>query len=159
MSPAHRWLPFVVFYLMALTFAALIIVPVALAQPAAAPVADGVVDFSPLIDAVIAAIGAALIAVATWIGRSVTIWFGLKSDSEIRRYVQDAMARGVEFAVKRAANYSKDHGKISVKSDMLETALEYVVAAVPDGLKRLGLDDAAVRQAIEARLPEIGPAK
>jgi hypothetical protein len=153
MTPAHRWLPFCVFFVLTFGFAMLIAVPVAMAAPA-----DGVVDVSPVLDVVIAAVGAALVALVTWVGRAATLWLGLKSDSEIRRYVQDAMERGVQLAIKRARDYSKDHGKISVKDDMIETAFEHVISAVPGGVKLLGLTDESIRRSIEARLPEIGPA-
>lgn len=152
MTPAHRWLPFCVFFLMAFGVALSCFVPIAFAQPAAAPVADGVVDLTPLVDAVFAAFAAALTAVVAWVGRAATIWFGLKSDSEVRAYVQAALERGVAYGLERARAWAKSQSGINVKNATVELALEYVVQAVPDGLKRLGLTDEKLKRLIEARL-------
>jgi hypothetical protein len=152
MTPAHRWLPFCVFFVLTFGLAMLIAVPVAMAAPA-----DGVVDFSPAFDAFVALLAAGLMALAAWITRIAGDWFKLKSDSEVRRYVLDAVERGIVFAVGRVKTRTTSL-HVPVASQTLEIAVEYIVAAVPDGLKRLGIDEAHVRRMVDSRLAERGPA-
>lgn len=152
MSALHRWLPFCVFFLMTLGFAMIIAVPVAMAAPA-----DGVIDFSPAFDAIIALLAAALTALAAWITRIAADWFKIKSDSEVRRYVLDAVERGIALAVDKVKSRTGNL-QVPVGSQTLEIAVEYILEAVPDGLKRLGIDEAHVRRMVDARLAERGPA-
>lgn len=157
MTPAHRWLPFCVFFLLSFGVAMACFVPIAFAQPAVAPpAADGVVDLTPLVDAIFAALGGVLIAVIGWIGRAVVVWFRVDTDSKYRAYVEAALQRGAEYALAKGREFVERHKTVPVKNDFLEIGLEYVVRAVPDGLKRLGLDDAAVRRAVETRLDGLG---
>jgi len=145
MFPVHAWLPRLVFFV----FAAAIFLPVS----AFAQTTDGVVDLSPLIDVLVWAVGGALSALAAWALLALSKLLGLKSDSERRRYVQDAVNRGIDYAVTRAAEYARQKSKIPVRSEAIEIAVEYVLKAVPDGIKKLGLDRERVRAMVDARLP------
>jgi hypothetical protein len=155
MLTAHRVFRFFVFMTLALAVVLFVAPLVALAQP----VADGVVDVSPVSDTIIAAIGVVLTGLSAWITRLLAVWLRLKSDSEVRRYVQQAIDNGIEYALIKAKEFAAKHSQIEVKSHILETGLEYVVKAVPDGLKRLGITDADLRRLIEARLPTVEAAK
>jgi hypothetical protein len=145
MSPAHAWLPRLVFAVLCIA----IFLPVA----AFAQTTDGVVDLSPVIDILVWTIGGALSALAGWALLALSKLLGLKSDSEYRQYVQDAVNRGIDYAVNRAAEYARQKSKIPVRSEAIEIAVEYVLRAVPDGVKQLGLDRERVRAMVDARLP------
>lgn len=145
MSPANRWLPKLVFALLCLAM----FLPVS----ALAQTTDGVVDLSPVIDVLVWTVGGALSALAGWALLAVSKLLGLKSDSEVRRYVQDAVNRGIDYAVTRAAEYARQKSKITLRSEAIEIAVEYVLRAVPDGVKQLGLDRDRVRAMVDARLP------
>lgn len=145
MFTAHAWLPRLVFFVVC----AAIVLPVA----AFAQTADGVVDLSPIIDVLVWAVGGALSALAGWALVALSRLLGLKSDSEVRRYVEAAVNRGIDYATTRAAEYARLKSKIAVRSEVIELAVEYALKAVPDGLKQLGLDRERVKAMVDARLP------
>lgn len=159
MSAFHRWMRFYVIFW--LCFGAVAWLGIWAAQAlaesggaissTASP--DGWVDFAPVLDWVIGLAGAALLAVFGRIGRAIWVYFDVKADSEYRVYVEKALARAVEYAMTKAADFARTHSKVPMRSEMLEIALEYAVAAVPDGLRRLKLDSEKVRKLIDARLP------
>jgi ABC-type multidrug transport system fused ATPase/permease subunit len=166
MSAFHRWLLFYAVYCLVLVVAATVLAPLAMGAglddviaPASnsvldsSPRSDGSVDFAPVLEWLIGAFGAVLLAVVGWVGRAISIYFNVKSDSEYRAYVEKALSRAIEYAQVRAADYARTNSKVPVRSELLEIALDYAVAAVPEGLKRLKLDAAKVRQLIDARLP------
>lgn len=152
MSQAHRWLPFCVFFLLAFSFAMACFLPIAMAQPVAAPVADGVVNLAPLVDAVFSALGVALTAVVAWVGRGAFVWFKIDTDSKVRAYVQDTIGRGLAYGLDQAKAWAATNSSVKIRSATVELAAEYVLAAVPDGLKRLGVTEEKLKRLIEARL-------
>lgn len=152
MSPAHRWLPFCVFFLLAFAFAMACFLPIAMAQPVAAPVADGVVNLAPLVDAVFSALVVALTAVVAWVGRVAFVWLKVDADSKVRAYVQETIGRGVAYGLEQARAWAATNSSVKIRSATVELAAEYILAAVPDGLKRLGVTEEKLKRLIEARL-------
>jgi hypothetical protein len=146
-----------------ITFACLaVLAPFAMAQPAVDPAVanylaqqatDGAVDLSPLTDYVFNLIAAGLLAAALWIVRLFGRWLNLSEQDSARIYVQDAAKRAVDFAVNFGREYARTHSKFPVRSKLVETALEYLVNAVPGGLRKLNITDEQARNMILARLP------
>jgi hypothetical protein len=139
-----------------------VLTPFAMAQAAlnpavvnaiAQPVTDGAVDLSPLTDYVFNLIAAGLLAAALWIVRLFGRWLNLSEQDSARTYVQDAAKRAVDFAVNFGRDYARAHSKFPVRSKLVETALEYLVNAVPGGLRKLNITDEQARNMILARLP------
>lgn len=136
--------------------------PFAMAQPAVDPAVanylaqqsnDGAVDLSPLTDYVFNLIAAGLFAAALWVVRLFGRWLNLSEQDSARIYVQDAAKRAVDFAVNFGREYARAHSKFPVRSKLVETALEYLVNAVPGGLRKLNITDEQARNMILARLP------
>ena len=113
------------------------------------------VDPSPILEVLIELLAAGLMAFGTWAIARLSTKLKLSSDSEVRKYLQDALERGVSFAVGVASEKAKDVSEIQVRNEMVRDAANYVIAKTPDALKRLGVTDEAVRDLVRARLAAI----
>jgi hypothetical protein len=149
MSASHRWMPFCVFVLIA-SSTLWLFAPIAFA---AAPVIDGVVDVSPILETVLVAVVSGVGAALAWLIRWVWIWLRLSVDNSFRKYVQDALDKAILYARNASAEWAREHGEVVVRNRLIETAAEYVLLAVPGGLKWLGITEDGVRRMVEARLP------
>ena len=149
MTALHRWLPFCVFFLIALGVGMACFVPIAFAGP----VIDGAVDISPVTEPFLFGLVTAIGAMLLWLFRWVVAWLKLSVDSAFRAYVQDALEKGIAYARNAAVEWAREHGEVPVRNRIVETAVEYVLLAVPGGLKWLGIDQEGVRRRIEARFP------
>jgi hypothetical protein len=115
---------------------------------------DGLVDLSPLTDYLINLIAAGLLAAVLWILRLFGRWLNLSEQDSARIYVQDAAKRAVDFAVKYGREYARAHSKFPVRSKLVEEAFDYLMDAVPGGLRKLNITDEQARKMILARLPD-----
>lgn len=155
MTALHRWLPICVFAFMVTGIVIAFFAPAAFA----APVIDGVVDVSPVLESIVITIITALGAMLLWVFRWVVAWLKLSVDSVFRSYVQDALEKGIAYAKNVAVEWAREHNEVPVRNRLIETAVEYVLLAVPGGLKWLGIDEDGVRRRIEARFPPEPDAK
>lgn len=129
-----------------------------MAGPAWAQEADAlastVVDVQPIIDAVVGALAALLLAVGTWAAKMLGDRLGLAKDSEVRGYLETAIQSGIGWGKEKAlALGHKDFAKIDVRNQVVAAAVSYVVKATPDALRRFGLTDDRLRELVLARLP------
>ena len=112
------------------------------------------VDLSPLISAAVEVVTLVLLAVGAIAIRRLAAWLRLREDDEVRAYLETALRNGIDFAMRRLEERSSDL-KLETKSETIAEATRYVVEQVPEAVKRLKLDQAAIERAIEARLPPV----
>lgn len=115
------------------------------------------VDVGPVVDTLLGSLAAAVMTLAGWALARLAKRLGLEADGEVRRYLETAIYNAVAFAVARL----RDEGKsitLDVKSEIVARATSYVIARVPDAVKRFGLDEASIGHLVEARLPRLDAA-
>ena len=100
-------------------------------------------------------LAAGLMAFGTWAIARLSTKLKLSSDSEMRKYLQNALERGVSFAVGVASEKAKEVNEIEVRNEMVRDAANYVIAKTPDALKSLGFTHEAVRDLVRARLAAV----
>lgn len=99
----------------------------------------------------LAAFATVLSSVVIWAVRRVT---GVQLDDRAKAVIETAMQNGLAYGLSRAG-VTAEAVPVSVKSQVLATALSYVTAHAPDAAKRLGVDlrdPSVLRQMLEARL-------
>lgn len=112
-------------------------------------------DLNPILQALIELLAAGLMATGTWAMSRLSTKLKLSSDSEIRKYLQDAMERGVSFAVGAASEKAKNMSEIEVRNEMVRDAANYVISKTPDALTSLGVTHEAVHDLVRARLAAV----
>lgn len=80
--------------------------------------------------------------------------YGRMADGEIRLHLNEAFRQGVRKATARARKAGKNLGKIEVKSRLVGNAVDYVLAQLPDGVRRLKLSRQNVENLVRRLLPE-----
>lgn len=116
------------------------------------------VDLTPVINSLVALVGAALSALALWIGWYIKNWVAQRIDltqtqidEQLQQTYNEAAARAIAYAetvVKGAVpkSVTTDHAFVA-------TAAEYLVKFWPDLTKRLNMTPERVKETILARLP------
>lgn len=116
------------------------------------------VDITPLLEQLLLLLGIVLTAVASWAGKKLSDKLGLEKESEARKYVQEALQTGINFAMKEAKKRAQDIKDPEVENKLVADAANYAITHVPDGLKLLKLDPvrdrARIEEIIRARLPD-----
>jgi len=132
------------------------LISTAMAQTAPAP--DTTVDFTPIVNGVVATAGAALLALATWIGWYVKNWVASKVDlsttqldEQLQQMYNEAAARSIAYA--ESAVKGVVPKEVDVRSAFVATAAEYLLKFWPDLVGKLGLTPEKIRDTIIARLP------
>ncbi len=113
------------------------------------------IDLNPIFQVLIELLAAGLMASGTWAIARLSTKLKLSSDSEVRKYLQDAMERGVSFAVGVAKEKTKDMNEVEVRNEIVRDASNYVIAKTPDALKSLGVTNEAVQDLVRARLATV----
>lgn len=107
------------------------------------------------------AVAALLLAAGIIAMRHLADWLKLRADSEVRGYLNEALAKAVEFGLAQARHQLLSEGSL-VESDAARERLlgraaaiaeGYAKDRVPDALKRFGIDGAGLGAMIRARLP------
>ena len=119
------------------------------------------IDWTPLIGAVITAaigaipvIGALLLQIVRGYLRTR---LGIELDAEARSYVQDAAERVADHVAAQASAPTKE-GPAPVAAGIVAGGVDMLLAQVPDGLARLGVDRAGVGRMLLTRLTARGVA-
>lgn len=139
--------------LLGLTLLALGVPPVRAADTAPA-IAVTTIDLSPIVNAMIAVLAPALVAVVVW---ALKRWFGIQLDDRAKTLLEDAMSNGLALARERLAPGSGPI-TVDVRTQIVKQAADYVAAHVPDAARRLGIDlsnPADIEQKLEARLARL----
>lgn len=147
--------------LMALVGLALAVILAASAASAATIDALGTtVDLTEILTALGSLAITVLLVLASFAVRAFNAYLrhrtGLELDAETRRYLDAALNRAATYARLAVADIIRDRGPgIDVRSTLLAVAANYAIDAVPDALARFGIDDARLKQMIEARLIDL----
>lgn len=118
------------------------------------PVLEYRIDLRPLLDAVWPLIVAVVTAIIGIVARKVLSWLNLSEDRMVREYLEVAIVNGLELARQRLGTVTPG---VTTKSQVVAEASNYVVARVPDALKRFDITEASLKRLVEARLGMIEP--
>lgn len=128
-----------------------VIVP-AFAQTTA-PVLEYKIDLRPLLDVVWPLIVALVTAIVGVLARKALSWLKLSEDRMVREYLEIAIVNGLELARQKLGPITP----VTTKSQVIAEASGYIIARVPDALKRFDIDQASLKRLVEARLGMIEP--
>lgn len=121
---------------------------------------DGIfaINLTPLIDTAGGLLAAVLTALAIWGVQRLMSWLKISEDEKVRAYLETAIVNGIAWA---RTKLNDRGGEISVntRNKVVYDAATYLVERVPDALKRFGIDEAAARNLVLARLPAVTPPK
>jgi len=93
-----------------------------------------------------------LTALASFVAARIVALLKVKRDGELGRILDKALGMGISFAMSRLEAVEGRYRTLEVKSELVASAANYALAQVPETVKALGLDAAAVVRMIEARL-------
>lgn len=125
----------------------------AAAADAAASVSSTVIDFAPVVNAVLVPLLLALLGVlGTWVLTKLKTWLNLQNNDALSGVLETAMQNGLAFAQSKIPGLVPTAIAFDTKSTLIATAANYVIAHAPDTMKMLGVDQAALIQKLEARL-------
>jgi hypothetical protein len=107
-------------------------------------------DFAPLVQALAQLVGLTLLSVLGY-------WLqGHVKDENTRNAILDAAENGVNHAINRIDNASKDGTMtVPVASGVTAMAAQYVLKMVPDAVKRSGMDEKKIVNLVISKLPGV----
>lgn len=85
----------------------------------------------------------------------LSAWLGVKQDSEVRGYLQDALGIAVSAGQRRlmlAMAGAPPEQVATLHAQVIGEAATYVASKVPGALKHFGISDVGLRDMIEKRL-------
>lgn len=118
------------------------------------PVLEYKIDLRPLLDAAWPLIVAVVTAIVGILARKALSWLNLSEDRMVREYLEVALVNGLELARQRLGAVPLG---TTTKSELVAEASNYVIARVPDALKRFDISEASLKRLVEARLAAIEP--
>lgn len=117
------------------------------------------VDFTPIANQLILAIGAIIAALAAWLVQRLVVWIGTKTDltktqldEQLQQSFNEAVLRGIAWAEAQAQKKTGSIAKMEVGGPFVSLAANYVASHWPDLVKRSGLTTDSIVKAIESRL-------
>lgn len=93
-----------------------------------------------------------LTALASFVVARVVTLLKVKRDGELGRILDKALGMGIAFAMSKLDVVETRYRTVEVKSELVASAANYALAQVPETMKALGLDAAAIVRMVEARL-------
>lgn len=118
------------------------------------PVLEYRIDLRPLLDAVWPLIVVVVTAIVSILARKVLSWLNLSEDKMVREYLEVALGNGLELARQRIGASPLT---LTTKHQVIAEASDYVIARVPDALKRFDITEPALKRLVEARIAAIEP--
>lgn len=116
------------------------------------------VDFTPIANQLILAIGTIIAALVAWLVQRLIAWVGTKTDltktqldEQLQQLFNEATLRGIAWAESQAQK-AVGSGKVEIGGPFVEMAAQYVVDHWPDMVRRSGLTTDSIINAIESRL-------
>lgn len=116
------------------------------------------VDLKPLLDVGLQILAAVLLALGSWAATWLVKKLKLSADSEVRLYLDQALQRGVTYAVEHARTRGADLARVEVRNEIVAKAASYAATRVPDALKHFNVTPEQVKAMVIARLPASGNA-
>ena len=98
------------------------------------------VQIVPFLDYAISLLAVVITAVVTVVGKKLNDRFKLEIEFRHREVLQETLTHGVLLAINRVRALYKDSPPIHLRNQVVATALQYVIQAVPDALKKFGID-------------------
>lgn len=111
------------------------------------------IDISPLLDVGIELLAGILLALGSFAVWKVSTWLKLKEDDAVRGYLNEALARAVEYG-KVEAKKAGARTTVKIENVTVAAATQYAVERVPDALARFKITPEALTSMIRARLPQ-----
>lgn len=114
------------------------------------------IDLTPLIDPIVTMLAAIVTVLAGYLVRVVAARLGVErqyADQAVRDYLEPGLATAIEYA--RARIKAAGPITIETREALVATAAGYAIRHFPDALKHFGINEAALREIIEARLPPL----
>ena len=139
-------------------YALLIAAFVLFCGPALAQDAEPVIDFTPLLNEVVALVGLILSGLATWGVTYLRAFLKAKTGLELRaqdiQLAYDGIDRGIAYADRKARSALAGNAKVKVGNQFVADAADYVFGAIPGVLTRLGITKEQLAAKIVSQLPE-----
>lgn len=153
-QPKRLWLARLVCYPL---IAVGLLLGLVLAVTGTALAADGAytIDLAPALGPLGEAMITALSLGAVYLVRRLLTYLGMKEDAQAREVLEHAFYNGIQAALEQALRRGLDAAKVETRHQLVAEGARYVIAAVPDTLKRFNLDEDAVRERLTARLQGI----
>jgi len=112
------------------------------------------IDLSPVINIVVMLLAGLLSAVGAWALAAVRRKFDIDAQSQLGQVMDQALNRGLDYAVQRARALGVAHAKVPISNELLATAATYVIGAVPRTMQQLGVSERDIVDKLTARLRE-----
>ncbi len=135
-----------------LTFALLCLFTVMLFVDPAFAQADTSVDFTPVINQLLALVAAVLAAVGTWAAKRFATRLGVEIDKEKGEILDNAIRRGIDFARNTLSARLDGKVNVDVESEVLRAAVVYAKDKVPETLAYFNITEARLVEMVKARL-------
>lgn len=122
------------------------------------------VDFTPIVQTVIAIAAAVLTYAGTWALARLGKLLGLKANDELAVSLDAALHHAIDYAVEKAKQAGKDLSSVPVRNQIAHDAAMYIIPKIPDLMEKLKLDATGITERIIARfepsptLPSLPPA-
>ena len=114
-----------------------------------------ILDLTPVIEVLITLAGAVLLGIGGFVIHVLNRYaqrLGLDRDGQMRDALEQALANAVVFAEDLARERTANLRAVDVRHAMVTSAAQYVVDAVPDTLRRLGVSPERVPDLVRARI-------
>lgn len=127
-----------------------------------APAVAATVDASPLIlwvrpwlDALAASVITAVVSLAgLWARR----WFGLEAEARMREALHSALTTGASAAISALSDLAARRVlRIEIESELVASAVAYVLRATPDAVRFFGLDESRLTEMARAKFVQLLP--
>jgi len=137
------------------TVTAMLLVP-ALAFADDGTASTTLINFNSVIESVIG-LAAVSLAAAGHLAVSALKGFlekktGLDLDSAVRSYLDPAIDKAVAYGQLKVTQLATDKATVDVHNETVAQAVNYLLARVPEALDHFGIDEASLKQMVEARL-------
>ncbi len=100
------------------------------------------VILAPLINMLLQALAAVLLAAGTWAIARLMRWLGLQNATQATNAFDDALGKSITFALQQSQDLIRHKGwdDLEVRTTAIGRALPYMIERFPDVLKAVGVD-------------------
>ncbi len=116
------------------------------------------IDVIPFLDYIVGLLGVVVAAVIGVVGKKLSEKYNLEIEDRHRVVLQETLGYGLLLAMNKAKEVYKDTIPLTVRNEVVGTALKHIVKSTPDALKKFGIDPSTpegnkrIHEMIEARL-------